>query len=105
MPRGVKLDGQTLRRLREARMLSQARLGERAGVTTATVNRIENGHPTTFETAEKLARVLGLEAGWLLEETPADVLADGRGSGSSAAVVELSDGAGVALMERVASGE
>lgn len=57
-----------VRELREAKGWSQAELAERAGVRRATVSAIENGltKGVDFETLEKLARALEVDAGYLL---------------------------------------
>ncbi len=115
MAKGIAVNGKRLRRIREARAMSQTRLGREAGVSTPTVSRIENGYLGSFGTVEKLARVLGVEPGLLLEETFEEVLATektGNGVGLAAAAtgaasgepIDLSDAAGVAYMDRVEAG-
>ena len=44
--------------------MTQAELAERAGVSRATINRIEQGHAesVTFETVNRLARALRVDA-------------------------------------------
>ena len=44
--------------------MTQAELAEKAGVSRATINRIEQGHAesVTFETVNKLARALQVDA-------------------------------------------
>ena len=58
----MEVDVQKLKRLREDRVLSQRELARRAGLTHATVWRLENGfrdaHPRTIR---RLADVLGVE--------------------------------------------
>ena len=58
----MEVDVQKLKRLREDRVLSQRELARRAGLTHATVLRLENGsreaHPRTIR---RLADVLGVE--------------------------------------------
>jgi len=108
MPRGVKVNTKLFRKLREARGLSQAMLGEKAGLTQVSLSRIENGHPATFETIGKAADVLGIDAVYLLESQIGDVLLEGAGNGKEAQEVEaidLSDAAGTAFMGRVEAGE
>jgi transcriptional regulator with XRE-family HTH domain len=50
-----------LQELREERLMTQAELAGRAGITTATISRIENGRrQPTFATIKKLALALGV---------------------------------------------
>ena len=44
--------------------MTQAELAEKAGVSRATINRIEQGHAesVTFETVNRLARALNVDA-------------------------------------------
>jgi transcriptional regulator with XRE-family HTH domain len=59
--RGPRVDADAvyLRRLREARGLTQLELSVAAGVTPATVSRLENGHQApTLVTLYKLAEAL-----------------------------------------------
>jgi transcriptional regulator with XRE-family HTH domain len=51
-----------LRRIREARTLSQIELSERSGVAQSTVSRAENGLPVRHVTVRKLARALRVKA-------------------------------------------
>ena len=59
--------GDKLRRLRDARALTQEELAEKAGITVAALSRIERNNaeprPTT---RRKLARVLGVDPSELL---------------------------------------
>jgi transcriptional regulator with XRE-family HTH domain len=111
MKRGVQIDGAKLRAWREARGLSQRELARRAGVTYVTVSRVENGHPTSFGTIADLAEGLNLDSLWQLDSYPSGVRSPAAAvelsdsSGSSDVVVDLSDASGVAVMDRVASGE
>ena len=58
---GVKI-GANLRRLREARLLTQAQLGETAGVHRDQVSRIERDEvEPRFSTIRKLAEALGVD--------------------------------------------
>ena len=53
-----------LKRIRESKGLSQAKLAQLAGLNPVTVHRIEHGHKSpTVKTLESLARVLGVEVG------------------------------------------
>lgn len=90
------------RKLREARGFSQGTLGERAGLTQATISHIETGRPTTFESIEKAARVLGVQPDWLLATQVKDVLL--KHYEESPTAIDLSDDAGVAYMARVEDG-
>ena len=56
------VDGQKLRELRVQRALSLRALGERSGVTFATINNLENGNrPARLVTIRKLAEALDVE--------------------------------------------
>jgi transcriptional regulator with XRE-family HTH domain len=58
-----------LKKLREARLLTQVELAQRAGVSEATVVRLELGqHPPRFATIKKLATALGVEPAELMGE-------------------------------------
>ena len=57
-----EVDGQKLRELRVRRALSLRALGERSGVSFATINNLENGNrPARLVTIRKLAEALGVE--------------------------------------------
>ena len=61
-PGDVRVDTEKLKRLRKDRVLSQRELARTAGVTHATVWRLENGFDMARpETVRKLAGVLGVE--------------------------------------------
>ena len=57
-----------IRTLRERRGWTQAELAERADVTRATVNRLENGRPQSIDlkVLEKLGKALGVSPGLLI---------------------------------------
>jgi transcriptional regulator with XRE-family HTH domain len=56
------VDGQRLRTLRVEKALSLRALGERSGVSFATINNLENGNrPARLATIRKLAEALGVE--------------------------------------------
>lgn len=56
------IDGEAIRRFREALFLSQRDLAERAGVTQATISRLEHGlQDAQGGTIRKLAGALGIE--------------------------------------------
>jgi transcriptional regulator with XRE-family HTH domain len=62
MQMSFNVDGQRLRQLRVERALSLRALGERSGVTFATINNLENGNrPARLATIRKLAEALGVE--------------------------------------------
>jgi transcriptional regulator with XRE-family HTH domain len=64
----VKIGGK-LRRLRERRLLTQAQLGERAGVNRDQVSRIERDEvEPRFSTIHKLAEALGIAPRELLDD-------------------------------------
>ena len=57
-----EVDGQKLRTLRVEKALSLRALGERSGVTFATINNLENGNrPARLATIRKLAEAFGVE--------------------------------------------
>jgi transcriptional regulator with XRE-family HTH domain len=62
MRMSFEVDGERLRELRVERALSLRALGERSGVTFATINNLENGNrPARLATIRKLAEALGVE--------------------------------------------
>ena len=57
-----EVDGHRLRTLRVEKALSLRALGERSGVTFATINNLENeNRPARLATIRKLAETLGVE--------------------------------------------
>lgn len=67
------VDGEKLRELRLAALMTQRELGSAASVAPETINRIENaGEPrrTAAITVRKLARALGVDPRELLEDYP-----------------------------------
>jgi XRE family transcriptional regulator, fatty acid utilization regulator len=68
MPATVVHIGDKLKRYRTRRALTQAQLAERAGVTTATVARIERDEiEPRMTTLRKLAQALGVDPAELVE--------------------------------------
>jgi transcriptional regulator with XRE-family HTH domain len=68
MPATVVHIGDKLKRQRTRRALTQAQLAERAGVSTATVARIErNEIEPRMTTLSKLAQALGVDPAELVE--------------------------------------
>jgi len=62
MQMSFEVNGQRLRQLRVERALSLRALGDRSGVTFATINNLENGNrPARLATIRKLAQALGVE--------------------------------------------
>ncbi len=62
MRMSFEVDGERLRQLRVERALSLRALGERSGVTFATINNLENANrPARLATIRKLAEALGVE--------------------------------------------
>jgi transcriptional regulator with XRE-family HTH domain len=57
-----------LREWREKRALTQEELGQKAGVTRGTVNRIEQGADAFPTTVRKLAAALGIDPAELRDE-------------------------------------
>lgn len=112
MARGVKVNGELVRKLRDARGLSQDKLAEITGTSRPTANRLENGHPVTLATIEKYADALGVSPDWLLEKTFADVILEESVRdrepmvvGAGGAPIDFSDSAGTAFMDRVEAGD
>jgi len=69
MQMSFEVDGQRLRQLSVERALSLRSLGERSGVTFATINNLENGNrPARLATIRKLAEALGVEPKELMKE-------------------------------------
>src|SRR4051812_21844946 len=63
--------GPRLRELREAAGLTQAMLGERAGIVGSQINKLELGvNQPTLATTLALARALGVEIGELVADAP-----------------------------------
>ena len=61
--------GRRAQSLRKNAHLTQAVVGERAGISVTDLSRLENGHRTpTLETLERLAPALGVELRELFEE-------------------------------------
>src|SRR5436309_1402890 len=67
---------ETVRTLREEKGLNQKQLAELAGISQATISRIENGdiRELKSESVKKLADALGVSVDYLLSEEP-DLLA------------------------------
>ena len=57
-----------VRKLRLKRAWTQSQLGEMAGVTTRTIQRIEQGHRPSMETCKALASVFEVDLSLLLPE-------------------------------------
>lgn len=58
MPRGISLDGSSLRRLRDSKSLTQKDLAEAAGVSKRTIENSEAGRPITLSKAKEIAKAL-----------------------------------------------
>jgi DNA-binding XRE family transcriptional regulator len=56
-------DLNNLREIRKGRMLSKTELARLAGVSAATIDRIERGEPCRMETMRKIILALGLTLG------------------------------------------
>lgn len=56
------LIGDSIKRARKALNLTQAQLGERVGVQTAQISRIESGRNLTISTIVRVLKALGLSA-------------------------------------------
>jgi transcriptional regulator with XRE-family HTH domain len=69
-PQIKRMDG-TIRRLRQLRALSQRELAQRAGLDTATINRIERGKQKPMpRTIRKLAYALGVTTEEIIADQP-----------------------------------
>jgi transcriptional regulator with XRE-family HTH domain len=65
----VKVDAESLRRLREGFPLTVRELAERSGVSHNTITAIENSHRTANpSTVRKLAAALGVKASTLMHK-------------------------------------
>ncbi len=59
--------GVALRAIRKERGLSQAELADKAGTTSVSISRIEQGHQDpTFTMLERLAKAMGISANSLV---------------------------------------
>jgi transcriptional regulator with XRE-family HTH domain len=64
----MDVDASKLKRLRLSRFLTQVELAERAGITEAAYNRIENNHNgARVSTVRKLADALGVDPAELVD--------------------------------------
>lgn len=50
----------SLRHLRESRMISKSELAKKANISPLTISRIENGKPCRLETQRKILVALGM---------------------------------------------
>ncbi len=50
-----------VQKFREALMMSKAELARRAGLSTLTIDRVENGRPCRLDTKRKVLQALGLK--------------------------------------------
>lgn len=64
-----------LRAWREQRIMTQGELAERAGITSATISRIENGAGAKLRTIARLADALGISREQLIRSQPESVAA------------------------------
>jgi transcriptional regulator with XRE-family HTH domain len=68
MRMSFEVDGQRLRELRVERALSLRALGDRSGVSFATINNLENGNrPARLATIRKMAEALDVEPNELMK--------------------------------------
>lgn len=61
------LIGRHIREARKSRHLTQKQLGERIGVQTAQISKIENGRNITISTIVRVLRALGLTADFSIQ--------------------------------------
>jgi len=67
------IDGEALRRLRRAALLSQRELAEKAGIMQSTVSRLEVGKQSAYApTVRALSKALGVDASAFLEKEHGD---------------------------------
>lgn len=65
--------GSRLREARDRRMMTRAFLAARAGVSVSSIDKYEDGTALpTVENLQKLSRVLGTSADWLVDLVPED---------------------------------
>jgi len=65
----MDIDGEALRRIRERKLITQAELAEKSGITISTLSRLENGlQQARISTVRKLALALGVNADEILGE-------------------------------------
>ena len=57
---GIPLVSNRLREIRESRLISKAELARKAGISTLTIARIEQGEPCRQETKRKILAALGI---------------------------------------------
>ena len=50
-----------LKEIREKKLMSKVELSRKAGITTLTIDRIENGKPCRIDTKRKIILALGFE--------------------------------------------
>lgn len=65
-PRGVRLRGRLIKKLRSDRCMTQEFLASTARISRRTVNAVESGKPVSVATARALSRALGVEVWSLL---------------------------------------
>ena len=62
----VEVNGQRVKELRHAQVLTLRELADKSGVSKDTINRIERGHGAYPSTIRKLAQALGVKPGDLV---------------------------------------
>lgn len=55
------IDGETVKKLRQERLITQADLAKKAGIRAESLCRLEKGKPAKFATIKQLADALGVE--------------------------------------------
>lgn len=62
--------GQTVRRLRKERQLTQKEIAKKVGIDVTYLSKIENGklNPPAHDKIEKLANILGVDSDFLITE-------------------------------------
>ena len=59
--KGTRVALNNVQRFREAQMMSKAELARKAGLSTLTIDRVENGRPCRLDTKRKVLQALGLK--------------------------------------------
>src|SRR5690625_6375646 len=77
-PQTEKARAMIVRKLRLKRGWSQGQLAEMAGVTTRTIQRIEQGHRSSMETSKALASVFEVELSLRSEEHTSELQSRGH---------------------------
>ena len=61
------VNGERVKQLRQAQLVTQSQLAQKAGIRAESLCRIEKGKPAKFSTIIKLAEALGVEPQTLIQ--------------------------------------